>query len=165
VIKDMAVFIADTNLWIAASGRSDMSPECARATLQFVVALQGNDDRLAVDYQWKLLGEYYREISEQDVAHEILDLLFSQNRLDWCQIELDSDGNAVVPVECAVHDFSDRKFVAVALAHEARPPIHNVSDEDWLEDEEMLARCGVQVIHHCEAELRGRYADKRRATV
>jgi hypothetical protein len=53
--------------------------------------------------------------------------------------------------------------VAVALAHEARPPIHNVSDTDWLDDEEMLAACGVQVIHHCESELRRRYQEKHAA--
>ena len=37
------------------------------------------------------------------------------------------------------------------------------SHKDWLEDEEILATCGVQVVHHCEAELRRRYQEKRLA--
>jgi hypothetical protein len=160
----MAVLIVDTNLWITASGRSAMSGECARTVLGFVADLQNNDDRLAVDRKWKILGEYYKNLNPQDLAHEILDLLLSQSRVDYCQIEFDADGMAVVPPACAIHDLSDRKFVAVALAHEARPAIHNVSDEDWLEDEAILATCGVQVIHNCEAELRRRYLEKRRAT-
>jgi len=129
--------------------------------LRFVTDLQNNDAHLAVDCSWQILGEYYRKISEQDLAYEILALLAKQNRFDWSRIEIDSDGYAIVPPECAIQDPSDRKFVAVSLAHEARPPIHNVSDEDWLEDEAILTSCGVQVIHHCEAELRRRFQEKQ----
>ena len=159
----MTVLIIDTNLWVTASRPLDshLSHECARNVLRFVIDLQNNDDHLAVDYSWQILDEYYREISEQDLAYEILALLAKQNRFDWTRIEIDSEGNAIVPLECAIHDRSDRKFVAVSLAHEARPPIHNASDEDWLEDETILANCGIQVIHHCEAELRRRLKEKR----
>ena len=158
----MAVLIADTNLWVTASGRSSMTSECARGVLRFVADLENGDDRLAVDHKWMILGEYYRNLDPQDLAYTILNLFHVQNRIDFCFIEFDRDGIALVPPTCAIHDLSDRKLVAVALAHAAHPPIHNVSDEDWIEDEAVLAGCGVQVIHHCEAELRRRFEEKQR---
>lgn len=157
----MTVLIIDTNLWITASGRSSMSNECARNVLHWVAELETADDRLAVDHKWEILGEYYRNLNPQDFAYAVLNLLQSQNRLDFCQIEFDADGIAVLPTVCAIHDLSDRKLVAVAMTHEAHPPIHNVSDEDWLEDETMLVNCGVHVIHHCEAELRRRFKERQ----
>jgi hypothetical protein len=155
----VTVVIVDTNVWVTASGHSGRTPDCAKRALNFIVGFQDSADRLAVDHKWKIMGEYFDNINQQDVAFEIELLL--PNRLEYCPIELDADGIAIVPAKCAVHDLSDRKFVAVALAHEAHPPIYNASDEEWLEDQALLANCGVQVIHLCEAELRQHLAQKR----
>lgn len=49
----------------------------------------------------------------------------------------------------ASFDRSDRKFVAVACAHQDHPPIINAVDTDWLHYEQILAFHGVAVEHVC----------------
>lgn len=50
-------------------------------------------------------------------------------------------------------DPPDRKFVAVALASDSRPPILNAVDSDWWHAKEALERAGVQVRFLCPAYL------------
>ena len=51
--------------------------------------------------------------------------------------------------DLASFDRSDRKFVAVALAHGEGPPIYNATDSDWHEHGEALTRHGVRVEFLC----------------
>jgi len=46
-------------------------------------------------------------------------------------------------------DLSDRKFVAVAIAHPEHPPILNAVDSDWWNFREPLGRWGIQVEFIC----------------
>lgn len=46
-------------------------------------------------------------------------------------------------------DPSDRKFVAVALAHPHRPAIANAVDSDWRNYESVLAEHGIKVEFLC----------------
>jgi hypothetical protein len=50
----------------------------------------------------------------------------------------------------ATFDRSDRKFVAVALAHPDRPPILNAVDRDWSDHRVALERNGVRIRFLCE---------------
>jgi len=65
----------------------------------------------------------------------------------------DADGEGYMEYpdteELAAFDSSDRKFVAVALAHPARPPILNAVDTDWWRFREALERHGVQIDFLC----------------
>ncbi len=46
-------------------------------------------------------------------------------------------------------DPSDRKFVAVALAHSEHPPILNAVDTDWRDYQQHLTKYGVQIEFLC----------------
>jgi hypothetical protein len=49
----------------------------------------------------------------------------------------------------ATFDPSDRKFVAVAVAHPEHPPILNATDSDWWDYREALAHHSVRVEFVC----------------
>ena len=55
--------------------------------------------------------------------------------------------------DLAGFDLSDRKFVAVALTHEANPPVVNATDTDWHHHHEALTRHGVRVEFLCPTEM------------
>lgn len=50
-------------------------------------------------------------------------------------------------------DAPDRKFVAVANAHQAKPAILQAADSKWLDWSPALARHGVKVEFLCEADI------------
>ena len=57
-------------------------------------------------------------------------------------------------------DRSDRKFVAVANAHRAKPPILEATDSKWWGWNDALAEVGVTVIFLCEDWIRKKHDDK-----
>jgi hypothetical protein len=85
------------------------------------------------------------------------------HRFDWIDIEYDQSG-AILPEEIELPGFepADRKWVALHLAHDDHPPIHNAYDGDWIKHEDDLKRARVAVTHLCEMELRRRVAARRR---
>jgi hypothetical protein len=59
------------------------------------------------------------------------------------------------PQLAALNNFDpqDRKFVAVANAHPEKPPILQATDSKWLEWEQSLHQCGIQLEILCRDEL------------
>jgi len=57
-------------------------------------------------------------------------------------------------------DLSDRKFVAVANAHPAQPPILQATDSKWWRWKDALAEVGVNVTFLCEDWIRKKHDDK-----
>jgi hypothetical protein len=57
-------------------------------------------------------------------------------------------------------DFSDRKFVAVASAHPATPPIVEATDSKWWGWKDALAAAGVTVNFLCEEWIKQKFKDK-----
>jgi hypothetical protein len=72
-------------------------------------------------------------------------------RLVELTITIDRDGNAEVPF--AGLDPSDRKFVAVALAHKPTPPIINATDTDWVKVRQELESAGIILRELCPAYI------------
>jgi hypothetical protein len=69
---------------------------------------------------------------------------------------LEGDDNFLeFPVDRALKNFdrSDRKFVAVALAHPERPPILQAVDSKWWGFKDALNRNGVRVEFLCPDDL------------
>ena len=89
-------------------------------------------------------------ISQQSVSYQILNQLINTSRVRYAQIRVASDV-AVLPSALAmvVHDRSDRKFVAVALAFACPPPIVNAKDSDWQGWMHTLRNHGVRVVQLC----------------
>ena len=57
-------------------------------------------------------------------------------------------------------DLSDRKFVAVANAHPATPPILEATDSKWWGWRNALAAAGITVNFLCESWIEQKYKDK-----
>lgn len=57
-------------------------------------------------------------------------------------------------------DLSDRKFVAVANSHPAKPSISEATDSKWWGWKDALAEVGVTVIFLCEDWIKEKYSEK-----
>ncbi len=58
------------------------------------------------------------------------------------------------------YDPSDRKFLAVAAAHDDHPPILQALDSKWWGWKEALARVGISVHFLCPDEIARKYVEK-----
>jgi len=98
-----------------------------------------------------------QRLSEQDFGHLVIREKIQSAR--WYAIELDRNGDASLPAElnAIVHDRSDRKFVAVALADDGQSSIVNACDTDWLGWEEGLQAAGIEV-----EQLLGEWCEEKR---
>ena len=61
-------------------------------------------------------------------------------------------------------DRSDRKFVAVANAHPAKPPILQATDSKWWGWKDALNEAGITVRFLCEDWIKKKYAEKMERT-
>lgn len=157
----MATYVVDTSVFLTAQGDANqMSPDCQNTALIFIRDLSRNHN-LCLDQTQKIVREYRNKIPRLSFIDELINRMLSRNRIDFVPIEFDLAGDALLPNTCEVTDRSDRKFVAVALAHPAQPPIFNASDTDWLENEKELNACQVKITHLCERELRDQLAKKQ----
>ncbi len=64
------------------------------------------------------------------------------------------------PDDSTVYDRSDRKFLAVAAAHDRRPHILQSFDSKWWGWKASLAKCGVTIHFLCQTEIAKKHAEK-----
>ncbi|MBW4552647.1 MAG: hypothetical protein KME35_16290 [Aphanocapsa sp. GSE-SYN-MK-11-07L] len=153
--------VVDTNVLIVANGRAtpQANPTCVTNCVRRLQSIR-NQEVLVIDDGWHILSEYRRKVSpsgQPGVGDAFLKwVLTNQKNPNRCVdvsitpipgeesfVEFPSD------VELANFDRSDRKFVAVALTHPAKPPILNAVDSDWRDFYQPLARNGVQIEFLC----------------
>jgi hypothetical protein len=156
-------FVVSANVWIEvdkpiASITSVTEIDCIQLCREWLRSFIQSSDRLVVDITYKIILEYRNNISQQGSARQWLNQLETQprNRLVELEIEWDNDQYAVVPESCAGVDASDRKFVAVALAHQPTPPIINAVDTDWDKSKAQLDTVGIIVREICSAYIQER---------
>jgi hypothetical protein len=162
--------VVDTNVPKAANGRNESpqaSPQCVTTCVQRIRDIQLNHV-LVLDDNWHILREYMAQLRSEGqpgvgdaflkwvLTHQANplhceqihitaeELLFSHRRF----VEFPSDERL------AGFDPSDRKFVAVSLAHPDRPPILNAVDSDWLIFHSALAAHGVRVETLCPESIK-----------
>ncbi len=157
--------IVDTNVAVVANGRQkspQASPSCVVACVERLHDLQLRHT-LVLDNGWRILREYLRELSpagQPGVGDAFLKWVLT-NRANPARCEQvhinprDSaqfDGEfSEFPDDPALDRFdpSDRKFVAVAIAHAEHPSILNAVDTDWWPYRAVLAGHGVCVDFLC----------------
>jgi len=154
--------VVDTNVPVAANGRSQQaSPSCVSACVRRLDKLQ-HEDTLVLDDNWIILREYManlRSAGQPGVGDAFLKWVLTNwrnpRRCELVHISLQPElgENRFVEFpddpEMTGFDPSDRKFVAVALAHSAKPPILNAVDRDWWDHRGPLSRHGIQVEFLC----------------
>lgn len=156
--------IVDTNVPIVANGQKSVqaSPSCINACIAAIRDIQ-HKHTLIVDEGWRVIREYLRHLNQKGrpgIGDEFM-LWVLQNQYNPTRCERvaitrlsdSTDGNdfAEFPADPALANFdrSDRKFVAVALAHPERPPILNATDTDWYGHQTALEKHGVKVQFLC----------------
>lgn len=155
--------VVDTNVPVVASRRHVEAPAaCITSCLQRLRRIQDGDDILVIDDRWHIIREYrnnLREDGQPGVGDAFLKWVLTNrtNPLRCEQVTITSvddrntDHFREFPEDplLAGFDRSDRKFVAVSLAHPCRPPILNATDRDWWEYRDALRHIGVTVHFVC----------------
>ena len=155
-------YLIDTNVAVAANGRSSAGPGCVLAAVKRLLQLQATEI-LVLDDAFLILSEYDRNLRStgQPGVGDAFYLWALRNRSNprHCEqvaltVREDQEFTAFPRVpELAGFDPSDRKFVAAARSHPARPPVVNATDTDWYHHRTALTQHGVQIEFLCPAEM------------
>ena len=158
----MSKRILDTNVLLVADGKSTAAVACVRAAVAALDSVKQHGG-LVLDSHFLILKEYgnkLRPVGPNTPGNAFLKWLW-QNKANptYCEqvpLEITEDGSfAAFPDDPELADFdpSDRKFVATALTHPARPVIVNATDTDWQHHREPLERNGIQLEFICPEEM------------
>ena len=151
--------IVDTNRPVVANGRSSQaSPQCVINCLRRLREIQ-QGQILVLDDGWLIVKEYMKNLSstgQPGVGDAFLKwVLTNIGNPQRCQLvpitEISENNFQEFPQDPALADLylSDRKFVALALAHPEKPPILNAVDSDWRNFHDRLSTHGVRVKFLC----------------
>jgi len=150
--------VVDTNVWVlvdefVADMETDAEKSCILACQDWLEQFSASDDSLVIDsYQtYLILSEYRRNVRPGGVAERLLNDLSSRlfYRLVMRPIQLDRDGNALLPPPFSVTHGKDRKFVAVAIQCDPYATIYYATDIGWARDKEQLETNGLTIHELC----------------
>lgn len=157
--------IVDTNVILVANGQhEDVGEACVASCARRLQAIMVGG-RIALDDGYRILKEYQHKTSPhlgKRAGDAFLKWLLrncaNPQRCD--QVALVDDalrGFESFPDDArlAAFDPPDRKFVAVACAHDGHPPIAQAADSKWLDWEAALKDHGVTVDFLCPADIQG----------
>ena len=162
----MAHVIVDTNVPAVANRKSEQaSPTCVLTCIKKIREIQQEEYILVLDDQWQILSEYKSNLDESGQPG-VGDVFLKWTLTNW------SNPNRCEMVKITPHpvfsftefpqdealyafDLSDRKFVAVALAHPQKPPVLNAVDTDWWHYHLILARYGIRIEFLCLDTMQG----------
>lgn len=153
----------DTNVLYVAEGLHDeVSPACVLSCVKRLQSVM-KDSKVVVDDQFRVLNEYQNKLSA--VRNKGPGAVFlkwlSQNLRNGRHVgqvaitDMPDDCFAEFPVAALQKEFdpSDRKFVAIANAHAAKPPILQATDSEWLLWKGRLAAVGITVEFLCPDDI------------
>ncbi|HEX3552011.1 MAG TPA: hypothetical protein VIA62_02145 [Thermoanaerobaculia bacterium] len=162
-----AAVVMDTNVAVVANGRTPQAGDkCVETCVATLIEMRDHR-RVLLDDQGLILDEYRRRLSpsgQPGPGDAFFKWLWdNQGHQDHCrQIPITpangSRGFEEFPDDPDLERFdrADRKFVAVALASEERPPILNASDTDWWVHRAALNRHGVEIRFLCPELMKGK---------
>jgi hypothetical protein len=158
--------IVDTNVPLVANKALDPDSipdelkDCVVACIEALEHVTKTPDCLVLDAGDEIYREYTNKLSRsgQPGMGDMFMKWVHDNR--WALAE----GNRVAITKIAQNiyeefpehddlnnfDPSDRKFVAVANAHPAHPPILNAADSDWWISRNALKQAGIAVVFLCQ---------------
>lgn len=162
----MSIVVIDTNVLLVADGKHpDMGDNCRNECVERLQRIR-DGERVLLDLQWVLLGEYGNKLKpngpptpgnaflkwlyqvQADERHVVAINLTRMDKYDYDFVEFPADEKLRVLV-----DKSDRKFIAAANAHPDKPPILESADSKWLAWEPQLAAVGIRLEVLCRAKL------------
>lgn len=160
----MAAFVVDTNVPIAANGRSHGDPACVLACVDILseILIGGI---IVLDDGMLILNEYLDHLSprgEPGAGDAFMKWVWN-NQADESRCERvtitphDENGTTFLEFpedpDLERFDRSDRKFVATALVSARAPEILNALDPDWAESYNALIRNGLKIRFLCPHQV------------
>lgn len=161
--------MVDTNILLVANGKSSCSKACELECAKKLLAIK-ESGCVVLDYGYEILREY---ANKQTASGQpgigflfwkwLLDTKRYSGHCDWVAItRREPHGYEEFPEHSGLRDFdpSDMKFVAVSMAHSARPPILQAADSKWWGWNSALKECGVIVEFLCPKEIEANFVKK-----
>lgn len=160
----MRTLVVDTNVILVANRQhADVSETCVVSCTRRLRDIMTRG-RIAIDDGHRILGEYQNK-TQPNVGKGPWDVFLkwllrnNANPLRCDRIALvehATRGFESFPDDARLADFdpSDRKFVAVAAAHESKPAISQAADSKWLAWASALKEHGITVDFLCPEDIR-----------
>ncbi len=164
--------VVDTNVPVVANGRSEQaSPECVKNCSVRLEELT-KKGKLVLDDKWRILKEYMAHLRSEGQSGP------GDAFLKWVHTNYSNPQRCelvrITPRDSSETDFeefpsdpalekfdpTDKKFIAVALAHPNSPPILQAVDTKWWEMKEPLSKAGVTIDFLCENDIRSILSQK-----
>lgn len=159
------IFIVDTNVAVVANKKAmQASSNCidiCESQLKSVIKV----GQIVIDDDWLILREYMNNLRPEGVPGVgdvfLKWVLVNRNNLARVvQVHITQSADDVInfqefPTDPRLSKFdpSDRKFVAVAVAHPEHPPVLNAIDTDWWIHKDALEANGITVEFLCPDDI------------
>jgi hypothetical protein len=156
-------FIIDTNLILIANGQHEhVSAACVQACVRRLQDVMARG-RFAIDDQFLILREYEHKSDPHtgkrpgdQFVRWALQNASNPGRCDQVPLQVHPERGFVSfpdDPQLSAFDPSDRKFIAVANAHEDHPPILQATDSKWPRFAPALLRHGIEIEFICPLEI------------
>lgn len=163
--------VVDTNVLLVANGGPSHTASCTLACANQLMKIQ-KSGCVVLDQGYEILGEYAKKQTangQPGIGFQFWKwLLNTKGGTDHCQFvkitKVEPAGYEEFPDHEDLVDFdlSDRKFVAVAVAHGSSPLIYQASDSKWWGWKEALQQCRITVEFLCPKEIEEKFQKKMR---
>lgn len=150
--------IVDTNVLLVASKKAPQaSLTCVLTCIKYLQNLK-ESGILVIDSNRLIIREYENKNSrsgQPNVGDAFLKWVLTHQATNRCEqvpiTQIAENDFTEFPKSPSLEKFdpSDRKFVAVALIHHAKPAIANAVDSDWRNYEQALQEHGVKLNFLC----------------
>jgi hypothetical protein len=164
----LTIVVVDTNVPVVANEKSrQASPDCVIACTRKITEIM-SDGKLAVDDGWRIITEYKKNLHQEGqpgVGDAFLKwVMTNQGNINRCERIKITPINPQNPNEfeefptdkrLKTFDPSDRKFIAVSLAHPQKPPILQAVDAKWWKFKDILKENQVTVEFLCIQDCMG----------
>jgi len=165
--------VVDTNVAVVANGRSKQAlPNCVLSYVQRLQRIKEETDTLVLDDQRRIIREYQdnlRSEGQPGIGDAFLKWVLTNWKnskrcelITLTQVGDDETDFQEFPSDLTLRSFdrSDRKFVAVALAHARHPSILQAVDSKWWGFKDALSRNGVNVEFLCPRDIQRLHVQK-----
>jgi hypothetical protein len=161
--------VVDTNVLLVANGGPSYSNSCILACARQLLEIQ-KSGCVVLDYGHEILSEYAKKQApkgQPGLGFQFWKwLLNTKSNIDHCAYvtitKAEPKGYTEFPDHkgLATFDPSDRKFVAVTVAHGSWPPILQAADSKWWGWQASLKECGITVEFLCSTEIEEKFRKK-----
>ena len=148
--------------------------EMAGACIEFIHDLINNpSSMLVLDMDWEILGEYRKRVKKTDIGKQFFRWLYTYvNQMDVINdmVKLERTGGEYTAFpkdkELEEFDHADRKFIALALSHNEKPPLIQAADGKWLGFAEKFKKYGIHIrfldMNYANSKYNKKIRNKRR---